>query len=160
MTKLRAAVGCVWCIMSIGVMTSPVRADERLNSEFRMAAGMGQLERVQDFVKQGAEVNSRGPSAGNVPAGATALMLAAARDHLEVVKFLVSKGARVNQADDGGGTALIYAVWKGYKDIVAFLLKSGADVYARTKDGRTPLSVARQFGHGEIERMLKAAAEK
>lgn len=140
--------------------TSLVVADERINSEFRIAAGMGQMERVQFLLKQGADINSRAPSAGDVPAGGTALMLATARNHLEMVKFLISKGANVNQADEGGGTALIYAVWKGYKDIVAVLIGKGADIYAKTSDGRTPLSVAKQYGHTEIEKMMKDAAKK
>ncbi len=134
--------------------------DEELNSEFRVAAGMGQMGRVQNLLKQGADVNSRAPSAGAVPAGGTALMLAAARNHLEMVKFLISHGAKVDQADQGGGTALIYGVWKGYKGVVAVLLENGADVHARTRDGRTPLSVAKQYGYTEIEEMLKAASKK
>ena len=158
MFKLLVVAGL--CVLSLAVMTSPAMANEKLNSEFRVAAGMGQLERVKSFLKQGADINSRAPSAGAVPAGGTALMLAAASNHLEIVKFLISNGANVNQADNGGGTALIYAVWKGYKDIVALLLKKDADIYAKTRDGRTPLSVAKHYGHTEIEKMLKVAAKK
>jgi ankyrin repeat protein len=160
MTKVKSFAGCVAFTLHLLVLVSFVGAGENLNSEFRVAAGLGQLERVQVLLKQGAEIDSRAPSAGNVPAGGTALMLAAARDHIEVVKFLISKGANVNLADEGGGTALIYTVWKGNKEIVALLLEKGADIYARTRDGRTPLSVAKQYGHTDIEQMLKAAAKK
>lgn len=160
MKMFKTLAGCAFFILSLAVMTSLAMADEKRNSEFRVAAGMGQFERVQSLLNQGADVNSRAPSAGNMPAGGTALMLAAARNHLEIVKFLISNGANVNLADEGGGTALIYAVWKGYQDIVALLLEKGSDIYAKTRDGRTPLSVAKQHGHTEIEKMLKAAAKK
>lgn len=159
MKKCKTVTACAVLTLLLA-LTSLAMADERLNSDFRVAAGMGQMERVQSLLKQGADVNSRAPSAGEVPAGGTALMLAAARNHLEIVKFLISKGANVNQADEGGGTALIYAAWKGYKDIVAVLLEKGADIFAKTRDGRTPLSVAKQYGHTEIEQMLKTAAKK
>lgn len=149
------------CVLSFSLAlgTSIAMADEKLNSEFRVAAGMGQVERVKSLLKQGADVNSRGPSTSKVPGGGTALMLAAARNHLEIVKFLISHGANVNQADDGGGTALIYAVWKGNKEIVALLLKNGANVHAKTRDGRTALSIAKQAGNTEIEKMLKGSAK-
>lgn len=156
----KTLTACTFLILSLALTTSLVMADEKLNSEFRVAAGMGQIERVQSLLKQGADVNSRAPSAGNVPAGGTALMLASARNHPEIVRLLISHGADVNQADEGGGTPLIYAVWKGYKDIVALLLKNGTDIYAKTRDGRTPLSVAKQAGHTEIIKMLKAAARQ
>ncbi len=87
-------------------------------------------------------------------------MLAATINNLEIVNILISHGADVNQADEGGATLLIYAVWKGNKDIVALLLKNGADIYAKTRDGRTPLSVAKQAGHTEIIEMLKVSAMK
>lgn len=147
-------------IVRVAVTTSPVMADERLNSDFRIAAISGEMNRVEKLLKNGAEVNSRGPAAGRVPAGMTALMGAATNNHLEVVKLLISHGANINQADDGGGTALIYAVWKGNKKVVSFLLENGADVYAKTRDGRTPLSIAKQAGHTEIVKMLKATAMK
>lgn len=160
MKRFKTLVGCVFVILSFALMTTLSLADEKLNSEFRVAAGLGQMEKVQKLLKQGADINSRAPSAGNVPAGGTALMLAAARNHLDMVKFLISKGAKVNLADKGGGTALIYSVWKGHKDIVAHLLEKDADIFAKTRDGRTPLSVAKQSGHKEIEKMLKDAVKK
>ena len=160
MKFFNTSVACAFLILSLTVITQLAMADEQLNSEFRVGAGMGQMEHVQSLLKRGANINSRAPSAGNVSGGGTAIMLAAARNHLQMVKFLISNGANVNLADEGGGTALIYAVWKGYKDIVALLLEKGADIYAKTRDGRTPLSVAKQYGHSEIEKMLKAAAKK
>jgi len=156
----RQVVGCIAAMLALSMMPRAALADEELNAEFRVKAGLGEIQRVRELLKQGVDVNCRAPSTGTVPAGTTALMLAAARDHLDVVKLLVANGANVNQADEGGGTALIYAVWKGHKDVVAHLLEKGANVHAKTRDGRTPLSVASQFGRTEIESMLKAAADK
>ena len=159
MKNCKILTGCVFLILSLA-LTPFAMADEQLNSKFRTAALMGQMDRVQSYLKQGADINSRTPPYGNVPPGLTALMGAAAENHIEIVKFLISQGADVNLADEGGGTALIYAVWKGYKDIVAILLENDADVYAKTKDGRTPLSIAKKSGHTEIEKMLKAMNKK
>jgi len=130
-----------------------------MTSELHMAAGLGDIARVTKLLEQGADVNAGGPAAGNVPAGCTALMLAAARDHEDMVKLLLSRGANPNQSDQGGGTALIYASWKGYKGIVSVLLAAGASPSATTHDGRSPLSVARQYGHNEIATMIERAAE-
>lgn len=158
MKRYKYLVNGVLFALSLVLITSFAVADSKVNSDFRIAAGMGQMDRVHALLKQGADINSGGPSSGSVPGGGTALMLAATRNHPEMVGFLISQGADVNQSDNGGGTALIYAVWKGYRDIVAFLLDHNADVYAKTRDGRTPLSVAKQAGHTDIAKMLKAKA--
>jgi len=152
---IRHSVKAFFVILLIAVIASPGMANEHLDGEFQMAAGMGQMNKVRSLLKQGAGVNSRASSTDRVPAGLTALMLASANNHLEMCKFLVSHGAKVNQADEGGGTSLIYAVWKGNKDIVVFLIKNGANINARTIDGRTPISVAQQYGHYQIAKILK-----
>ena len=51
-------------------------------------------------------------------------------------------------------------LYRSSKDIVALLLKNGADINAKTRDGRTPLSVAKQYRHTDIEKMLKAVVKK
>lgn len=154
-----SAANVVLCVLLM-VPTPYAIAGEQLNSDFRIAAGMGQLERVQDLLKQGAEINSPGPSTSRVPGGVTALMLAATRNHLPVVKLLIEKGANINQSDNGGGTALIYATWKGNKDVVAYLLEKGADCNAKTRDGRSPLSVAEKYKQPEVLRLLKTTCNK
>ena len=57
------------------------------------------------MLERGADVNAAGPGTEQVPAGGTALMLAAARNHKDVVQLLLSNDADPNQADQGGGTA-------------------------------------------------------
>lgn len=135
--------------------TNDTSDKEEINSQFRIAAGLGRLDEVRSLLDRGADVNSAGPGTDQVPAGGTALMLAAARNQKDVVRLLLSKGANPNQADQGGGTALIYASWKGNLDIVKILIESGADVNATTRDGRTSLTVARKEGHSEIVSLLE-----
>ena len=49
--------------------------------------------------------------------GATALMLASDKGHLEIVRELCERGAHVNAArTDGGATALMAASHKGHID--------------------------------------------
>jgi len=135
--------------------TNDTSNKEEINSQFRIAAGLGRIDEVKNLLDRGADVNSGAPATDQVPAGGTALMLAAARNQKDVVRLLLSKGANPNQADQGGGTALIYASWKGNLDIVRSLLESGADVNATTRDGRTSLTVATKEGHSEIVSLLE-----
>lgn len=151
------SLACVFAIFVtiLGFPKKSFGSDDQINSEFRVAAGMGQMERVKYLLKQGADINSRAPSSGNVPAGGTALILAVGNEQLEIVRYLISQGADVNIADKGGGTAIIYASWKGNADIVALLIAEGADVNASTRDNRTALSIAKKSGFTKIVEMLK-----
>lgn len=142
-----------WEILA-GVEMAP-SAEEDVNSRMRIAAGLGKVDEVKNLLEQGADANSAGPGTDEVPAGGTALMLAAAKNHPDIVDLLLENGANPNQADDGGGTALIYASWKGHLDIVRALLNRGADANAKTRDGRTPLAVARDFGHEDVAARLE-----
>jgi ankyrin repeat protein len=61
-------------------------------------------------------------------------------DNLEVITFLVERGADVNAHDNHGTTPLIYACRDGGNlEIIKFLVERGADVNARAEDGYTPL---------------------
>ena len=66
-------------------------------------------------------------------------MPAACGGHLDVVKFLIDKGADVKAKDNTGRTALTYAALRGNLDVVKFLIEKGLDVKARDKVGRTVL---------------------
>ena len=76
--------------------------------------------------------------------GTTALILAsmASRDNLEIIKYLVKKGANVNAKDDDGSTALIEACGFGDLEIIKYLVKKGANVNAKDDDNFTVLMMA------------------
>ncbi|TPX63279.1 hypothetical protein SpCBS45565_g06735 [Spizellomyces sp. 'palustris'] len=88
-------------------------------------------------------------------AGDTALILAASKGRLGVVKKLVSRGANVNHANDHGNTALHYACFWRHKEVAVYLAQdAGAHVAIKNKYQRTPLLRTSE----EIKEALKAEA--
>ncbi|CAK1541290.1 unnamed protein product [Leptosia nina] len=92
----------------------------------------------------------------------TALTLACAGGHEELVELLLSRGADIEHRDKKGFTPLILAATAGHEKIVEILLNHGADIEAqseRTKD--TPLSLACSGGRYDVvELILNRGANK
>ncbi|XP_011496279.1 PREDICTED: ankyrin repeat and KH domain-containing protein 1-like [Ceratosolen solmsi marchali] len=85
----------------------------------------------------------------------TALTLACAGGHEELVELLLSRGADIEHRDKKGFTPLILAATAGHQKVVEILLNHGADIEAqseRTKD--TPLSLACSGGRYEVVELL------
>lgn len=79
--------------------------------QFAKSAGEGDKTAVQLFLDAGMDVNS---------GGGAALGLAAGRGKVEMVKYLLSKGAKPTS------DALQYARTRGHKEIEKLLLDAGA----------------------------------
>ena len=84
-------------------------------------------------------------------AGESALMYAALKGHLALVKLLISKDADVNKS---GWTPLHYAATHGDEDIVRLLLDQHAFVNAGSPNGTTPLMMAAQYGRPTTVKLL------
>jgi ankyrin repeat protein len=93
--------------------------------------------------------------------GMPPLQFAASAGKVDMIRFLVKRGANVNYGvKDGGQTALLYAIFGGHVDAVKALIELKANVNAKTKDGDTPLSAARKGDQEELIAILKAAGAK
>ncbi|MBX2874823.1 MAG: ankyrin repeat domain-containing protein [Saprospiraceae bacterium] len=83
------------------------------------------------------------------------LLLGAIDDgNMELVQFMLDKGAKVNAATKDGWTPLMEAADEGHMEIVKLLLDKGANINASTKSGYTPLMVAVDEGYGEVAKYL------
>jgi ankyrin repeat protein len=79
---------------------------------------------------------------------------------LEVVKFLVEKGADVNARDQINSTPLLWAAGFGKPETVAFLLSKKADVKAADDNGWTPLIWAAGLGQAQtVDLLVKSGAD-
>ena len=130
-----------------------------------MVASSGKLEIVKALVEgkggllsvfsKGADVNAKDDN------GETALMRACANGKLEIVKYLISKGADVNAkitvGPHKGLTALIGASMRGHLEVVKYLVSKGADVNAKSDSGMTALNVAKT---NAIKEVLRNARDK
>jgi ankyrin repeat protein len=108
-----------------------------------IVAEKGHQELVAFLLRKGARVDI-GDKDGSMP-----LVVAAARDHWDVVKRLVkhTEGQGLDERGTNGDTALHYAARKGHAKIVRALLLGGADPTIEDSRGRTPWAIAHVMGH-------------
>ena len=92
--------------------------------------------------------------------GESALMMAALKGHLEIVRTLLDRGASVNKE---GWNALHYATSAALPDslaIVQLLVRKGARVDAPSPNGTTALMMAAQYGSEDVvAQLLKYGAD-
>lgn len=134
------------------------KADVSLRNKFDFtplttAAGAGNQEIVGLLIDAGAKVNDE-------TSGLSALAFPVSIGDTEMMRFLVERGADVNQASAIGQTALISAIYAAQIAAVKTLIELGANVNAKMKDGTTPLKLAQKGDQEEIIALLEAAGAK
>jgi len=94
--------------------------------------------------------------------GKTALHEACRWGHLEVVKFLISKGAKTDLTTKEGTTLLHLASLNGHNPVVEYLVTSvKANINAQDKFGDTPLMAASGNGKPQtVALLLKLGADR
>ncbi|KZV34939.1 ankyrin-2-like [Dorcoceras hygrometricum] len=83
-----------------------------------------------------------------------AVLHAARRGELELLKSLLDKGATTSFCDQYGLTPLHVASLKGHKDAVIMLIEFGADIECQDAEGHTPLHLAVEGGSTETVEVL------
>jgi ankyrin repeat protein len=156
-----------WWILLGHLFFSAQEPSPELDRELLDACRGGHPLAVEKLLKQGADVNAREvlpependqepvPSDWDEGAGGTALILASAAGHREVVQILLRAGADVNAVDERGWPAILRAAYFGHGGIVRALLESGASPDLReTYEGATALHFAARQNHPETVRLL------
>lgn len=118
-----------------GAVVNQITRNE--NSALLSAAKFGNLELVKyliEFYK--AKVNHKFHD------GATPLMRACYYGYPNLVKYLLDKGAVLEERNNRRETPLYIASFRGYESIVEILIERGANVNSEDNDGDTPLTVA------------------
>ncbi len=117
------------------------------------AAKQGNLEIVKALTEAGADINSCGTT--SVKYDITETVLSASLMHIDVLNYLISKGADVNRHNDKfQHTALHYACYHGYHQSVTSLLNAGANIDALTTLSETPLMLSAERGHVKTTQIL------
>jgi len=91
--------------------------------------------------------------------GCTALIGAARKRNIELVRLFVKKGADINASNNEGRTALMEAagdyLYSSRNEIVSFLIDNGADISIKDKDGKTAADLAEKQGNKEIAELMR-----
>ncbi|TSE07452.1 MULTISPECIES: ankyrin repeat domain-containing protein [Aquimarina] len=123
MKKLIVLMLCM--VVSFAFATDPVKNDNGYKvkkteiisvSPFCISIAKGDYEMVKKMIELGTEVNKYSE-------GMTPLMYAARYNRLEIIKLLVSNGAKINTKNDKGFNALKYAELSGAVDAKKLLLE-------------------------------------
>jgi len=83
------------------------------------------------------------------------LHTSAARGDLNACQVLVAAGAEIDPVNSLGFTPLFTAAANGQAAVVQWLLSKGADVRKISKKGQSVREVARNFGHAEVEKLIR-----
>lgn len=120
------------------------------------AVESGDYEAVAYLIGRGDDPDSRDSRDSS---GSTALMIAAAKDNMDIMKLLINVRADVNKADNDGNTALMYSALSDTVNSLLYLIGNGADVNAIDSEGRTALMMAAERGNiGSSAELIDAGA--
>ena len=74
--------------------------------------------------------------------------------HLQIVEYLISKGANIEAKDKNKKTPLHYACYKGHLQIVEYLISKGANIKAKDSSENTPLHYASKMSQTDVVKYL------
>ncbi len=119
-------------------------------------------EAVRSLLASGADVNATYDYSYISKKNVTALQLASLSGNFEIVKMLVTRGARIDAADSQGATALFLAAMKNHLSVVQYLVTHGADVNHITTDSsdNTILAIAAWNGNLAVVKFLVSAGAR
>lgn len=132
----RAILATVVPALAAGLLfSSPARADFSDGYKFLESVKKKEGEKVEQAIMDSPQiVNAR-----DVTSGESALHIVTQRRDLTWLSYLVSHGAKVNQADDHGLTPLQLSVNLGWREGAEFLVGNGAQADVANDAGETPL---------------------
>ncbi len=117
-----------------------------------LAAEKGDMPRVQELIRKGANIHARDIF------NHTPLIGAAAAGSAEIVQLLLDKGADPNAQAAGftwiGDTPLIAAVMYRHRTVAEILIKCRANVNAKDAVKKSALHWAAQYGFGDMVGLL------
>eukprot|EP00026_Physarum_polycephalum_P007585 Phypoly_transcript_07648.p1 GENE.Phypoly_transcript_07648~~Phypoly_transcript_07648.p1 ORF type:complete len:487 (+),score=88.56 Phypoly_transcript_07648:95-1555(+) len=121
------------------------------SSALHEATNAGDLAKVKELVERGEEKLDQVDGEGE-----TALSLAAKNGNLDIVRFLLKKGANARRYEGMSSPPLFNACRAGHVEVARKLLKYEADPEGATTIGNktTPLIIAAKHGSVEITQML------
>ncbi|MCL2102052.1 MAG: ankyrin repeat domain-containing protein [Fibromonadales bacterium] len=137
-------------LKSLAGIPAPIEAyklckEMKYNNDLYEAAINHDIDRVADLLSKGACVDS-------MKDGYTALLGAAAiiktvseSRRMEVIDYLIKKGADVKAKTPHGKTLLHIAATLGYIEVIKFLALDKFDINIEDSDGKTPLMEARNL---------------
>ncbi len=152
------------------------------SGELIEAAKASDLKKVEEFLSQGANIESRdytisslhkAPPRNNetgkathnkkeakkMPLELTSLHIACEQGDMPMAKLLVEKGANINSEDKDGMTPLYYAILRKSEEMCDFLLSHGADLEHTECQLRTPLYWTSSLGELDmLEYLIKKGA--
>lgn len=105
----------------------------------------GDFGLVRQMIQEGIDVDMASHTTNR-----TALYVAAEYGHLDILQYLLQKGADKDKTTKKGATALHVAVMMGHFDVVQYLLDHGADIMKTMNEGITLLHLATYRGHAEV----------
>lgn len=106
---------------------SEVNAHIRYSHRIHYFSRVGNLERVESYLKNGIDIDIQGPF------GRTPLHYASMTGNLEIVNMLLNKGAHINACDDMGTTPILEAIKYSRYDVVQTLLDHGCIIDHRAE---------------------------
>ena len=137
-------------------LETKIKDGDDLATPLIIAARDGKLDFVKVLLRYEANIEARGTIKidGKVIEGCTALWIAAAKGHFDVVRLLIEQNAEVDSRTSTNSTPLRAAAFIGHLDIVRCLVENGADVNARNNFNSTPLMITCYKGHPNVASYL------
>jgi len=131
-------------LLSCGL--SPNRTNDHGFTPLHLAVQQGKIELAEKLLQAGALINKKTKKHRR-----TALHIAAFTRNRQMTKFLLDRGAPIDEPDKQGKTALRLAADKQTLDCMRLLTSYGADTYSECKRQLTP----RNTSSGAISRFFK-----
>ena len=137
-------------------LETKIKDGDDLATPLVIAVRDGKLDFVKVLLRYEANIEARATIKidGEAIKDCTALWVAAAKGHFDVVRLLIEQSAEVDGRTSNNSTPLRAAAVDGHLDIVRCLVENGADVNARNNFNSTPLMITCHSGHLDVASYL------